>query len=191
MFDWFSTKKRSSSRRSFLRADFVREQLPTAREVIVLRPPGSVRERDFLAACTRCGECAQACPHGAIVPAPARFRSAAGTPTIDPANNPCRMCTDMPCAAACPTAAMTPDVGFNLGTAQIQSFNCLAHNRSFCSTCEERCPVSGAIELRDGKPSIRADLCSGCGICQHVCPAPINAVLLLPNRDRAAPSAEP
>jgi ferredoxin len=29
----------------------------------LLRPPGAIAEPDFLATCTRCGDCAKACPH--------------------------------------------------------------------------------------------------------------------------------
>jgi ferredoxin-type protein NapG len=31
---------------------------------------------------------------------------------------------------------------------------------------------------------IDEDACVGCGVCQHVCPAPVNAVLVLPARER-------
>ncbi|MCA9726280.1 MAG: 4Fe-4S binding protein, partial [Candidatus Eisenbacteria bacterium] len=46
----------------------------------LLRPPGAIREDLFLERCTKCLDCAVVCPYGAIRPAPARYRSAAGTP---------------------------------------------------------------------------------------------------------------
>lgn len=63
--------------------------------------------------------------------------------------------------------------------AVIQGRRCLAYRSLFCSTCVERCPVEGAIELRDGAPQVNASACTGCGDCQAVCPAPLNAVMMI------------
>jgi len=65
--------------------------------------------------------------------------------------------------------------------AVIQGRRCVALT-SFCAACVERCPVSGAMTVTNGLPSVVPDLCTGCGICHDVCPAPTNAVLLLPRR---------
>lgn len=62
----------------------------------------------------------------------------------------------------------------------IQGRHCLAYQRSFCSVCSERCPVDGAIKVESGIPQVIADACTGCGICHEVCPAPTNAILILP-----------
>ena len=40
----------------------LQQQQAKAKEGIALRPPGALPEKDFLAACTRCGQCVQACP---------------------------------------------------------------------------------------------------------------------------------
>ena len=69
--------------------------------------------------------------------------------------------------------ANTPQV------AVIQGRFCLAYQRSFCSTCSERCPEEGAIVVEMGIPRIVADACTGCGICHSVCPAPRNAILIM------------
>lgn len=61
---------------------------------------------------------------------------------------------------------------------------CLAWQGSFCSVCVERCPVPGAIITEMGKPRIDPDLCTGCKICHDVCPAPKNAVFLVPRKPR-------
>jgi len=66
--------------------------------------------------------------------------------------------------------------------AVIQGRHCIAYQQSFCSVCYERCPVPGAIELNDGVPRIVLGSCTGCAICRDVCPAPENAVLLVPRR---------
>jgi len=146
----------------------------------VIRPPGAVPEAQFLERCTRCNECVEACPHDAITHAPPRFRHAAGTPMIDAAAAPCRMCDDFPCIAACPEAALVPDDIGPIAIARLLDYNCLAHQGSFCTVCSEHCPEPGAIEVQDGKPTIVEGPCTGCGICHHVCPAPTNAVAMMP-----------
>ena len=150
----------------------------------VLRPPGAVPELAFLAGCTKCDACATACPYDAIVPAPARFKAAAGTPMIDPANAACHMCPDTPCIAACEPRVLRADRPLKMGTAVIQTWNCLAHQRSFCTTCAERCPVPGALTIVAGKPQVNEAACTGCGLCQWACPAPTNAVMILSRPDR-------
>lgn len=59
---------------------------------------------------------------------------------------------------------------------------CLAWQGSFCSVCVERCPVPGAIATEMGKPRVSPETCTGCGICHDVCPAPKNAVFLVPRK---------
>lgn len=157
----------------------------------LLRPPHAVAEPLFLSGCTRCRACLEACPHGAIVPAPARFRAAAGTPMIDPITQPCLLCEDTPCVTACEPKVLRSDLPLRMGTARINVVTCLAHLGSFCSVCAEHCPVEGAIEVRGGRPTIDARACIGCGVCQHVCPAPENAVLLTPEAARPGAQAPP
>lgn len=66
----------------------------------------------------------------------------------------------------------------------IQGRHCLALT-SFCAACVERCPVSGAMQVVNGMPMVVANVCTGCGICHDVCPAPTNAVLLRPRRPKS------
>ena len=73
----------------------------------LLRPPGSQGERDFIARCTKCGRCIQACPYKALHAAGPEQGAASGTPFIDPERQACRMCADFPCVAACPTGALS------------------------------------------------------------------------------------
>jgi ferredoxin-type protein NapG len=152
----------------------------------VLRPPGAVEEQAFLAGCTRCAACIDACPHHAIVHAPLRFRRAAGTPMIDPIEQPCWMCRDYPCIAACEPGVLRFDVPVKIGVARIDTVTCLAYQGTFCTVCSEQCPVDDAIETAAGRPRIVEAACTGCGVCQHVCPAPHNAVLLMPVAQRPA-----
>jgi ferredoxin-type protein NapG len=170
-----------------------------AKSFPILRPPGAIQEDAFLAGCTRCDACIRACPHDAIIHAPPRFRRAAGTPMIDPMHAPCRMCPDTPCISACRpredgtggSGVLRSDVPLTMGEARIDLTTCLAYNGSFCTVCAEQCPVEGAIELRGGRPRIVHDRCTGCGVCQNVCPAPANAILLMPLPERPLPGADP
>lgn len=153
----------------------------------VIRPPGAVREPLFLERCTKCNACVDACPHDAITHAPTRFRHAAGTPMIDPAVAPCRMCDDLPCITACPEDALVPDDLRPIATARLLDYNCLAYQGSFCTVCSEQCPEPGAIRIELGKPTFVEEPCTGCGICHFVCPAPTNAVAMMPPKIGAAP----
>lgn len=150
----------------------------------LLRPPGAIEEAAFLAACTRCTACAEACPHGAIGPAPARFREATGTPILNPIDSPCRMCPDRPCVAACEPRALRAELPSRMGLAMISPVACLAHQGTTCSACVEQCPADGAMAWVNGRPVVNPAACTGCGVCQYVCPAPQNAVLILPTRQR-------
>lgn len=161
------------------------------RTIPVLRPPGAIDEEGFLAGCTRCDRCVQACPHDAILHAPDRFREAAGTPIIDPDHQPCLMCEDFPCIAACQPNVLTQLVPKMMGTAIVTEHLCLAHHGTTCTVCSERCPVEGAIDVRDGKPTVNESTCTGCGVCRYVCPAPENAILLMPSFLRPSPPQEP
>jgi len=66
--------------------------------------------------------------------------------------------------------------------AVIQGRYCLAYQKSFCSVCSERCPEKGAIIRERGIPHVVADACTGCNICHEVCPAPTNAILMVPKK---------
>ncbi|MCH5375577.1 MAG: 4Fe-4S dicluster domain-containing protein, partial [Planctomycetes bacterium] len=146
----------------------------------VFRPPGAVAEAQFLAGCTRCNDCAEACPHDAIRPAPARLGAIAGTPTIEPDVAACMMCEDFPCIQACEPGVLTRAIPPVMGTAKVTEQLCLAYQGTTCTVCSERCPVDGAIALSRGKPTIDEATCVGCGVCRFVCPAPENAILLMP-----------
>lgn len=174
----------------------------------LLRPPGAVAEEIFLERCaagpggTGCTACASACPHQAIVFAPPSAGRAQGTPRIVPSTSPCLVCDDLPCIGACPEGALVPN-GDRMGTARIQTHDCLNAMGSECRVCLERCPVNesgaedpegasphpvrhAAIIWRNGFPEVIEATCIGCGVCHYVCPSPQNAVMILPNPERRA-----
>ena len=69
-----------------------------------------------------------------------------------------------------------------LREAVIQGRFCLAYQGGMCFTCSERCPVQGAITTKRGIPTVHADICTGCGVCYDLCPAPRNAILMVKKR---------
>jgi len=149
-----------------------------------LRPPGAISEAAFLQDCTRCGDCITACPYQAIRIADARWGAAAGTPIVDPVLSPCLQCADAPCITSCGPKVLQrqPDTPLPaMGTARIDPYSCLAHQGTTCSACREQCPVPGAIRIEAGRPTVVTEVCTGCGVCAYVCPAPRNAVAIVPS----------
>lgn len=151
-----------------------------SRTLPVFRPPGAIDEFQFLSGCTRCGDCITACPYEAIRKAPERLGSIAGTPIIEADTAACMMCPDFPCIDACEPGVLTKLLPPIIGTAKVTEHLCLAHHHTTCTVCSERCPIDGAITVTDGKPIVNEETCTGCGVCRYVCPAPENAILLMP-----------
>jgi ferredoxin-type protein NapG/ferredoxin-type protein NapH len=148
------------------------------------RPPGALDEVGFIAACTRCGDCLDVCPVKAIFNAPAQAGLAAGTPVIDPAIQPCTVCSDMPCARVCPTDALAVPEGvwerYRMAELELVPERCIAFNGVECGVCARACPVGErAIALDDvGRPIIRAEGCVGCGVCVRACVTAPSSLLL-------------
>ncbi len=140
-----------------------------------LRPPGALPEIGFLAACTRCGACTDVCPPHAIRSVKAGGGLATGTPYIDAMVQPCVVCTDMPCAAACPTGALTlPEhgwQGYRLAELSFRPDRCITFQGTECRVCADACPVGEAALVIDaqGHPSLHQEGCVGCGVCVRAC----------------------
>lgn len=150
----------------------------------LLRPPGSQGEADFMARCTKCGKCIEACPHKAIFAASMLEGAAAGTPTLEVENRACRLCTDFPCVKACPTGALR-EVGekhdVNMGYAKINENTCIAYQGLRCEVCYRVCPlIDEAITIEYESidndsihtkfiPTINKEKCTGCGLCVQRC----------------------
>ena len=62
------------------------------------------------------------------------------------------------------------------GTAEVIRTACLSWtDEEDCIVCQEYCPYF-AIDLDESeeglpRPVVNADICRGCGVCEHVCPA--------------------
>ncbi len=138
----------------------------------LLRPPGAQAEDIFLAACLRCGKCAQVCTHKAIKIAHGEKGVSLGTPYIVPREAPCHLCLD--CSKACPSGALQEvkdkkDV--RMGTADYDRDTCLSWQGDECKICYASCPLYGeAIKLEGyARTVIDPNVCAGCGICEYVC----------------------
>lgn len=150
------------------------------------RPPGALPEPGFLAACTRCGYCMDACPVHAVVAAPPAAGLAAGTPILEPSVQPCVACEGMFCATVCPTGALVPPLDHwaseKLGELSLDAERCIAFQGIECGVCVRVCPVGAQALDLDGKgrPVIRSG-CVGCGVCVRACvTSPSSLALALP-----------
>ena len=148
-----------------------------------VRPPGALPEREFLNACTRCDDCVPACPHEAIRKAGIELGAdVVGTPVIAALEQPCWMCADLPCIAACATGALAPlpsPEAARMGSLRVSPAACFSAMGSPCEVCEERCPVRPKpIGVKLGEaPRLAEDGCTGCGVCAWLCPADALAVV--------------
>ena len=88
----------------------LQQQQAKAKEGVALRPPGALPENEFLAACTRCGQCVQACPYDMLHLASLIAPMEAGTPYFVARDKPCEMCPDIPCMNACPSGALSEEL---------------------------------------------------------------------------------
>ena len=76
-----------------------------------LRPPGAIDEREFLAACIKCGQCVQVCPVEAIILADITDGFGNGAPYIVARDQACDFsCDAVQCVLACPTGALTHEI---------------------------------------------------------------------------------
>lgn len=144
-----------------------------------IRPPYAINELEFLLACTRCGECITACPHGVVFPLTARLGAkVVNTPAMDLLNKGCHCCEDWPCVTVCEPKALfipppeddeTPVALPLMAMAMIDEKHCLPYSGPECGACQGSCPVPGAMTWERERPMIQVEVCIGCGMCREVC----------------------
>ena len=169
---------------------------------LILRPPGAIKEEDFLATCIKCGMCAEACPFDTLLLAKPGDNKPLGTPYFEPREVPCYMCPDIPCVPVCPTGALDEstvttngELDINkadMGVAVVDTKNCIAFWGIQCDACYRACPLMDkAIYLeyekneRTGKhaflkPIVDSDFCTGCGLCERACVTKKATITIVP-----------
>lgn len=147
-----------------------------------LRPPGAGPEKDFLARCLHCGQCAEVCPVDSIALRTGFNPFRSGEPQIDPGVSPCVLC--MRCCAVCPSEALeiVSIEQVRMGEARLDKAKCYTwEGFILCRSCFERCPLKGrAILLENEIYPVITDKCAGCRICEHVCPT--RSIITMPTR---------
>jgi len=143
------------------------------REKGILRPPGALEEREFLAACSRCSLCAQVCETNCIHFFEPTFGELAGSPYIVAEQRACNLCLE--CTLVCPTGALleTSDKGMvDMGEAVIDERLCVSlAGTGVCGACHTACPLRNRAITQGirNAPSIHTEHCVGCGMCEEVC----------------------
>ena len=161
-----------------------------------LRPPGALPEEEFLSACALCGLCAQDCPYDILKIAGLGEYVSLGTPYFVAREEPCRMCTDIPCVPACPTGALDHALSditkARMGLAVlIDQENCIAFQGNRCEVCFNSCPLRDKairLDYRPGRntgytifaPVVVSEFCTGCGLCERACILDQAAIKVLP-----------
>lgn len=167
----------------------------------LVRPPGARAEDDFLALCSRCGQCMKVCPTNVLQPSvtTAGFEGVF-TPRMDYRNGYCEWACNE-CGKVCPTGAinaltLSAKRRTRIGRAYIDKNRCIPWtDGKTCLVCQELCPVSPkaiSIEtvsstspdgnrVRLGRPQVIAERCIGCGVCEYNCPVPAEAAIIVHN----------
>src|SRR3990170_4717498 len=156
----------------------------------LLRPPGSLEEKEFLKRCVKCGECMKVCITNGLQPTLLEAGlEGIWSPQLIPGIGYCEYRCTL-CGQVCPTGAiqrlpLEEKMKTKIGLAMIDKGRCLpwAHGRP-CIVCEEVCPTpKKAIwfedvaardrqgrQVRVKQPHVDLELCIGCGICETKCP---------------------
>jgi polyferredoxin/ferredoxin len=156
----------------------------------LIRPPGSLEEKQFLKRCVKCGECMKVCITNGLQPTlfEAGFEGI-WSPQLIPRMGYCEYRCTL-CGQICPSGAiqrlpLEEKLKVRIGLAMIDKGRCLPYAHSTpCIVCEEVCPTpkkaiwfeEAIVKNRDGKeilvkqPRVDLDLCIGCGICEAKCP---------------------
>lgn len=152
----------------------VSQKLEAAFKRQVIRPPGAVSEERFLLACTRKGDCVEACPHDAIHLMAEGTGLFKNTPFIDVKHKACQACEDWPCIDACAPGVLhhNPETQFyRIGVARVDLSHCLVEQGQYCDYCFNSCPsgIKAITKDKNNRPAINEDDCIGCGKCAFIC----------------------
>ncbi|MBA4393076.1 MAG: 4Fe-4S ferredoxin [Desulfobacca sp.] len=167
----------------------------------VIRPPGALKEKEFLDRCVRCGECMKVCLNNALQPCWLETGvEGIFSPRLIPRLGYCEFNCTL-CGQVCPSGAiqqlpLAEKQKTVIGLAYFDKNRCLPFAKGTpCIVCEEHCPTpEKAIKFREtsvfnpeGKrvtmkqPYVIDQLCIGCGICENKCPLEGKAGVLVIN----------
>jgi ferredoxin len=156
----------------------------------LIRPPGSLEEKEFLRRCVRCGECMKVCITNGLQPTLMEAGlEGIWSPVLIPRIGYCEYRCTL-CGQVCPTGAikkleLQEKMKVKIGLAMIDKGRCLPYAHATpCIVCEEVCPTpkkaiwfeEARVKDREGKekvlkqPRVDLELCIGCGICETKCP---------------------
>ncbi|MBS4769187.1 MAG: 4Fe-4S dicluster domain-containing protein [Burkholderiales bacterium] len=151
----------------------------------LLRPPGALDEKAFLASCIKCGQCVQVCPYRSIKLLDLQSGINTATPYIDAFERGCYLCDLFPCILCCPSGALDPKIQeidqVHMGIAKtINPQRCI--NRSEVKVTTEdinRIVAHGnRTDLeKETNEKLQAQIGKDCTLCLEVC--------RVPNRDDA------
>ena len=160
-----------------------------ARATRWVRPPFAVSELEFVLACTRCGDCIEACPHKVLFPLSSSYGAdVAATVALDVLNGGCHLCEDWPCVTVCEADALKmPETNEEdeaeqrriwpkMARAEINPDDCLPFKGPECGACAGYCPIPDTLTFQREKPQINQDSCAGCGLCRAACISTPNAI---------------
>ena len=143
-----------------------------------IRPPFAIAEPDFLARCSRCQNCVDACPHETVFPLSTKLDSQyVNTPALDLVHTACHLCAEWPCVIACETGALEfPDM---TKLDEMDGEEPVGDSPEGVESIEIVLPVSfpDPAQARLAQIEIDESVClpfSGpeCGACGSVCPIP-------------------
>ncbi|OQX18367.1 MAG: hypothetical protein BWK76_07655 [Desulfobulbaceae bacterium A2] len=193
-------------------APLVLPSRPLARHAdpTLVRPPGALAEKDFLARCVRCGECMKVCIGNALH-ATGFEAGLEGlfTPRLLGRVGYCEYNCTL-CGQVCPTGAIRTLTRAEkhdtvIGRAHFDKNRCLPYAAGTpCIVCEEHCPTPDkAIKFREAlvvnsrgeqvslmQPYVVETLCIGCGICENRCPLSGAAAVLVTSAGESRGTAD-
>lgn len=159
----------------------------------ILRPPGALNEREFLATCIKCGQCVQVCPYYSLSLLDITSGSSLGTPHINPRERGCYLCDLYPCVLACPSGALSHDTteisDVHMGMAHVKrADSCLALNQATITSQSVERVISRKTH-NDREESvvnkIRESIGKPCSLCADLCPhpEPLRAIAMVESKN--------